>query len=248
MAGRIFAVLAVVGLALMFRPFVFEATPFAELSEVATAYAERTDEDVGAANLVTAVIVTYRGLDTLGEVTVLFIATTGVGFLLARLRREPDAPAAPGDGDGVEAAAARPIEEPSEILDTGGRILIPIIVTFGVFIFSHGHLTPGGGFQGGVILASALLLFFLSRSPAHARHGLLSVVESVSGGFYVIIGILGLVLGAGFLDNRILPLGEFGTLFSAGAIPIIYSLVGLKVGAELSGILDNLRSDAGGHP
>jgi multicomponent Na+:H+ antiporter subunit B len=56
------------------------------------------------------------------------------------------------------------------------------------------------------------------------------------------------VLGAGFLDNRILPLGEFGTLFSAGAIPIIYSLVGLKVGAELSGILDNLRSDAGGHP
>jgi multicomponent Na+:H+ antiporter subunit B len=70
------------------------------------------------------------------------------------------------------------------------------------------------------------------------------VIESLSGLFYVLIGLLGLVLAGGFLDNRILPLGNFGTLLSAGAIPLIYSLVGLKVGAELVGILHSLREDA----
>lgn len=241
MAGKIFAALATAGLAVVLFPLAFDVEPFRELSPVATDYAERTDEEVGAANLVTAVIVTYRGLDTLGEVTVLFIATAGVGFLLGRGRSKDLGADRRATEDTDE------IEGPSEILDTGGRLLIPVIVTFGIFIFLHGHLTPGGGFQGGVILASALLLFFLSREPAEANHTLLTVVESLSGGFYVIIGVLGLILGEGFLDNRILPLGEFGSLLSAGAIPLIYSLVGLKVGAELSGILDALRGRTGGH-
>jgi multicomponent Na+:H+ antiporter subunit B len=69
----------------------------------------------------------------------------------------------------------------------------------------------------------------------------LSSIESLSGAFYVVIGVLGLVLAGGFLDNRFLPLGQFGSLFSAGAIPIIYSLIGLKVGSELTGILENVE-------
>ncbi|NBB89757.1 MAG: sodium:proton antiporter [Spirochaetes bacterium] len=241
MARKLFGALAVAGLAAVLFPLAFEVEPFRELSPPAADYAERTDDEVGAANLVTAVIVTYRGLDTLGEVTVLFIATAGVGFLLRRAEaHEPGASRPTADSEDE-------IEGPSEILETGGRLLIPVIVTFGVFIFLHGHLSPGGGFQGGVILASAVLLFFLSRKPAETNHTLLTVVESLSGGFYIVLGILGLVLGAGFLDNRILPLGEFGSLFSAGAIPVIYSLVGLKVGAELSGILAALRGRDGGH-
>jgi multicomponent Na+:H+ antiporter subunit B len=67
-------------------------------------------------------------------------------------------------------------------------------------------------------------------------------VESLSGAAYVGIGILGIVLAAGFLDARLLPLGEYGNLVSAGVIPVIYSLVGLKVGAELTGILDRMRN------
>jgi multicomponent Na+:H+ antiporter subunit B len=66
----------------------------------------------------------------------------------------------------------------------------------------------------------------------------------VAGVFYVIIGLLGLALAGGFLDNRILPTGTLGALFSAGAIPLIYSLIGLKVGAELSSMLASL-SEAG---
>jgi multicomponent Na+:H+ antiporter subunit B len=54
------------------------------------------------------------------------------------------------------------------------------------------------------------------------------------------------ILAGGFLDNRILPLGRFGSLFSAGAIPIIYVAIGLKVGAELSSVLDRFRSSGEG--
>ena len=57
---------------------------------------------------------------------------------------------------------------------------------------------------------------------------------------FVFIGVLGIALAGGFLDNRILPVGTFGELFSAGAIPIIYSFVGLKVGAEFSSMLVSL--------
>ena len=56
------------------------------------------------------------------------------------------------------------------------------------------------------------------------------------------IGILGIVFAGGFLDSRILPLGEFGTFISAGAIPLISTLLGIKVGAELSVIIDRFRS------
>jgi multicomponent Na+:H+ antiporter subunit B len=71
----------------------------------------------------------------------------------------------------------------------------------------------------------------------------LHLVESLSGVSYVIIGVLGLVLAAGFLDNRFLDLGDFGRVLSAGAIPLIYSFIGLKVGAELVGIIDNMQKD-----
>lgn len=243
MIGRVFAILAVAGFALIAVPLVTELPPMEELTDVATAYVERTPEELGAQNVVTAVIVTYRGLDTLGEVSVLFIATAGVGFLL---RRQGEAVRSGGDGVPADAAGMNG-QGPSEILSTGARILVPIVALFGIYIFTHGHLTPGGGFQGGVIVASALLLYFLSTPEGGIGHTLLTAVESLSGATYVVLGALGLFLAAGFLDNRLLPLGEFGTLFSAGAIPVIYSLVGIKVGAELSGILDRLRAREGGH-
>ena len=89
-------------------------------------------------------------------------------------------------------------------------------------------------------MASAMLLLLLANPAKRFNHRLISVVESFSGFSYVAIGVLGLLLAGGFLDNRILPIGELGELFSAGAIPLIYSLIGLKVGAEFSSILSNL--------
>ena len=71
-------------------------------------------------------------------------------------------------------------------------------------------------------------------------HRMISAVESVSGLLFITLGVLGTLYAGGFLDNQILPIGDLGTLFSAGAIPIIYSLVGLKVGAEFCSMLVNL--------
>jgi multicomponent Na+:H+ antiporter subunit B len=83
-------------------------------------------------------------------------------------------------------------------------------------------------------------LLLLADPVKHFSHRLIAALESVAGVAYVGVGVLGLVLAGGFLDNRFLPTGTLGALFSAGAIPVIYSLIGLKVGAELSSLLSNL--------
>lgn len=257
MIRRILALAAVVLFALILRPLASEIEPFSELSPVAESYASEGPEELGAANLVTAVIVTYRGLDTLGEVTVLFIATGGVGFLLRREKKAGDSgggeksnPVKKANTDkkassGIVAEAktvAETVKRPSsEILGTGSMFLLPIIFLFGIYIFLHGHLTPGGGFQGGVVIAAGMLLIMLSRVSLHLNHLVLTLLESLSGFSYVVIGAAGIFLAAGFLDNSILPLGEFGRLLSAGAIPLIYSFIGLKVGTELTNILDTMK-------
>jgi len=126
------------------------------------------------------------------------------------------------------------------LLTTGSYLLVPLILLLGAYVFINGHLTPGGGFQGGAIVASAILLMLLTDPLRHFSHQVITIIESISGLLFVSIGVLGLFLAGGFLDNRILPVGELGSLFSAGAIPIIYSLIGLKVGAEFSSMLVNL--------
>jgi multicomponent Na+:H+ antiporter subunit B len=223
---RFLAFIALVAAAILLLPFVFSAPIDGPLSDLATEYINQAPVDLGGANIVTSVIVTYRGLDTLGEVAVLFAATAAIGLLLRKTGRE-----------GVEGA---PTQKASEILETGGGVLFPLIILFGVYIFIHGHLTPGGGFQGGVVIATGFLLLLLSGTVDRFNHTLMSLVESLSGLAYVAVGLAGLIWAAGFLDPRFLPVGEFGRLFSAGAIPVIYSLIGLKVGAELTGILDGM--------
>jgi multicomponent Na+:H+ antiporter subunit B len=201
--------------------------PDEQLNLTARYYAENTAQDIGAANIVTAIVVTYRGLDTLGEVTVLFLTAAIVGLVLAHGRRK---------GKGPQQA----LPPSGELLITGTRLLVPLILLFGVYVFANGHLTPGGGFQGGAILASAILLLLLTDPLLRFGHGLIAAIESTAGLVFVGIGILGVFLAGGFLDNRILPTGTFGAIFSAGAIPLIYSFIGLKVGAEFSSMLVDL--------
>ncbi len=224
----IIAVLAV--LALLFVQLFNLFNEKEELPLIASYYAQNTAAETGSQNIVTAIVVTYRGLDTLGEVTVLFLAAALVGFVLRKQQK--------GEGRAKKAAE----EQPNELLATGSRLLAPFIMLLGVSTFLNGHLTPGGGFQGGTIIASGVLLTLLA-DPQHAVQAtLLHILESLSGFGYVLIGILGLVLAGGFLDNRILPLGNFGTLLSAGAIPLIYTLIGIKVGTEFTAILGALEA------
>jgi multicomponent Na+:H+ antiporter subunit B len=204
-------------------------------------YAEKGPQELGAPNLVTAVVVTYRGLDTLGEVTVLFISAAGVGLLLRRTRRKQnDEDLETADRREEHAGVHKPA---SEIVETATQLLLPMVILFGIYVFMNGHLSPGGGFQGGAIIASGTMFLLLALPESHISRILIAVTESLSGFSYVVIGVLGVILAGGFLDNRIFSLGEYGDLFSAGAIPLIYCFIGLKVGFELSAVLDRFRKD-----
>ncbi len=202
--------------------------PDASLNRSALYYAEHTASDVGAQNIVAAIIVTYRGLDTLGEVTVLFLTAAIIGLALARIR-------AP------RFTAGSGLLPSGELLNTGARLLVPVILLFGAYVFVNGHLTPGGGFQGGAVLASGVLLMILADPDRRFDHAVIARTEGGTGLLYVLIGLIGAALAGGFLDNRFLPLGTFGSLLSAGAIPLIYVLIGLKVGAEFSSILESFE-------
>lgn len=231
MIKSIIPVLLVLILSFMFFQVFIDISPVTELSGTAKEYAVSGASDTGAMNLVTAIVVTYRGLDTLGEVTVLFMAGTGVALLLRRKK--------------TQKISQKKKRQSSEILQTGSRLLVPVIIMFGAYIFVNGHLSPGGGFQGGAAIASAVMLLFLADPEYKLNHTVFGLIESLSGIFYVLIGAAGIImLGADhFLDNRILPFGQFGKLLSAGAIPLIYTLIGLKVGTELAGIIDNLKRE-----
>jgi len=225
MIRRFSVVLLLLGLMAIFANLLFGYVMDDELNLTARYYADHAAQDIGTANIVTSIIVTYRGLDTLGEVTVLFLTASIIGLVLARGKKK--------------IALQRQLPS-GELLLTGSDLLIPLILLLGAYVFINGHLTPGGGFQGGAIIASASLLLLLTNPAKRFSHRLISKVESISGLFFIALGLLGILLAGGFLDNRILPTGTLGSIFSAGIIPIIYSFIGLKVGAEFTSMLSNL--------
>jgi len=188
-------------------------------------FKKSTNMESGSANIVTSIVVNYRSFDTLGEVTVLFISALGVALLLGGSSRKKEIKVAP-----------------NFILRTGTRVIFGVVLMTGVYIFTHGHLTPGGGFPGGSMIASAILLMYLADKDFRLKFDFLKATEGIAGSLYVIAGLLGILFGGYFLYN-FLPTGTIGNLISAGMIPIIYILIGLKVGAELSGIITNFLSE-----
>ena len=179
-------------------------------------------QDIAASNIVTSVVLGYRGIDTLGELSILFAAATTAGLIL-----------------GHRHTSAGTMTEGGFVLRHGGAMLFPLLMTIGFYIIFHGHLTPGGGFQGGVILAAAFFLPLLARPGARLHHGMLSVIEGFAGASFILVGLAALLDGEAFLQPMLIQ-GTLGSLLSAGTLPLLYLAVGLKVGAELASLLSNL--------
>lgn len=183
-----------------------------------------------ATDLVTAVNFDYRGFDTLGEEFILFISVVGVTVLLRQQSEE--AKKQQGAYAKNDEKPGREAPEPSEATKVMTLALIGPLVTFGIYIVTHGQLTPGGGFQGGVILATAPLMVYLAGDfktfSRVASHTVVEVGEAVGAFGYVAIGLFGILAGGVFLQNA-LPLGVTGNINSAGTIAVISASVGLEV-------------------
>ncbi|HZQ56202.1 MAG TPA: MnhB domain-containing protein [Bryobacteraceae bacterium] len=176
---------------------------------------------------VTAVNFDIRGFDTLGEEFILFASVLGVVLLM---RRRSDDPM----GDHEDKARGRIVPYPSDAVRVTALLLLSPMVLFGLYIVSHGQLTPGGGFQGGVVLSTAPLLFYLASTYPQFRAvtppRLIEAAEAVGASAYIFIGGVCMALGGQFLEN-VLPLGKTGTLVSGGTVALIDLGVGLEVSA-----------------
>ncbi len=121
----------------------------------------------------------------------------------------------------------------SVIVRSATKLLSPFLVVYSLYLMIFGHLTPGGGFQAGVILAASVILLILSRGYKEIREAfsahVVRLLESSSILIIVLLAMTGLAFG-GFFFNFI-GAGEFGSLFSGGIAPIFNILVGLEVGA-----------------
>lgn len=178
-----------------------------------------------ATDAVTAVNFDYRALDTLGEEFILFTSVVGLAVLLREQRSERERPPA-------SATREHRFQGSSYALRALTLLLVGPLVVLALYVDSHGALTPGGGFQGGVIGAAALLLVFLGGGYLTMRrlspHALVELAESSGAAGYGLIGLGGLVFAGVFFKN-FLGFGTPGELLSAGTIPLSSMAVGLEV-------------------
>lgn len=176
-------------------------------------------------NMVTAVNFDYRGLDTLGEEFMLFGAVIGAVMLLRGGRGETTT-ARPGFTPG------RPIPARSEAVVLLARIVTPLTLLFGIYVVIHAQLTPGGGFQGGAIIGSGFVLWYLAEGyPGWRRmapSGPLGIAECAGAAAYALAGFGPMLVGATYLQN-VLPLGQTRALISGGLILILNAGVAFAV-------------------
>ena len=193
------------------------------VNEVAERYVSQGTEETGAVNTVAGMILDYRAFDTLGESFVLFTALCTVVLLMkigGRGRRRVI----------VEQETVDYSRDP--IVRTVCKFVIPVILVFGIYILLNGHLSPGGGFSGGAILASGFIIFAMVWGDDTARRVLpakvIKVITLCALGFYCLSKAYSFFTGANHLHSVISP-GIPGRIFSAGLILPLNVAVGMVV-------------------
>lgn len=175
---------------------------------------------------VSAVNFDYRGIDTLGEEFILFMAATGVATVLRHLRGERDTPP-------LDEASGRNVPATSDAVRMAVLGFTGPTLVVGWYLTTHAQFSPSGGFQGGVAMATSFLLIYLAGQYL-ALHRISPIdvteaVEAVGAGSFAAIGVSALALGVAYLTD-VLPLGNSpGELDSSGTIALISFFVGLEV-------------------
>jgi len=221
-----------------------EKTDLKNVTTMDDYYLRNGQRETGSNNIVTSVVFDYRGFDTLGEAAVLFLVVTSISMLLFSILKEKD----------LE-LKVRVNEEGfplgiSRIVSVGAALIFPVIITFGAYLVIHGHLTPGGGFQGGAVMATGTALLVVSSYIARnilKTYKMFSSFESVGLVLFIGTGFLG--IGVSFLNNFLAnsqccffgQTVDFGSnpgfLNSGGILPILSTAVGIEVFCGISIIL-----------
>ena len=117
------------------------------------------------------------------------------------------------------------------------QLIAGIVFLYGVYVIIHGHLSPGGGFAGGVIIAGSFILLILANGSefinlTREETGT-TLTENLSILFVLLISLAGMLLGAKVFFNNWLPAGKVGELICAGVIPLYNIFVGIEVAASI---------------
>lgn len=228
------AIVGGVGLILMIGVFVWAVTGLHAFGKENSRYGYYTAHHAvpqrEATNSVVVVAFDYRGFDTLGEEFILFISVVGVVALLRRTRDEQEEEPAHDLG--------REQQLTSDATRWLGSALVGPMTIVAAYVITHGQLTPGGGFPGGVILMAAIALIFLGGEwlvlvRVRKSSTWIELLESAGAAGFALIGFGGLIAMGAFFKN-FLPYGTSGSLLSGGTIPLANVAVGLEVaGATL---------------
>lgn len=180
-----------------------------------------------ATGTVSAVNFDYRGFDTLGEEFILFTAAAGVSTVLRRLRGEREQRSA------ADEAADRDVPPTSGAVRMVALLFTGPVVVVGWWLASHAQASPSGGFQGGVILATAFVLVYLAGEflvfKRFSPVDLTDAVEGAGAGGFAAIGLAAVGMGLAYLAN-FLPRGQYaGAVSSSGTIALVSFFVGLEV-------------------
>jgi multicomponent Na+:H+ antiporter subunit B len=184
-------------------------------------------------NMVAAVNFDFRGLDTLGEETMLLCAVTGAVVLLRGARGEASA-------DHAGRIPGRALVRRSDASVLACRVGVSLTLLYGLYMVLHGTVTPGGGFQGGVVLASASLLIYLGEGYVVWRRlmraPLLQLTEALGALLFAGAALGPLAAGHAALSN-LLPLGQFRSLYSGGLMILVNLAVALAVAGGFATLL-----------
>jgi multicomponent Na+:H+ antiporter subunit B len=207
------------GLALLLLLGFSELPAFGQSHHVYRDLAVHAALSRSTANVVSSVNFDQRALDTAGEEAILLGSVTGVVALLRPASEERE----------VRAPAFGSVLDATRLV---GYLMFPLTLVVGIDMVIHGHLTPGGGFQGGVVLAVGLHLLYVTgsfRALDRLRPvGVFDAGEAVGAAAFAVIGALGLVVGGAFLAN-LLHTGRLGDLLSGGSVPLLNAAVGIEV-------------------
>lgn len=227
-------------------------------------FIEKSIEDTSVPNIVTAVLADYRGFDTMFETTVIFSAGL-VCFILLRIigRKEPETRhyrhvltgVTVRLKEGRKITTSEDFERiddlwtpPDLIIKTGCRLLIPFLQIFALYVIAHGHYSPGGGFQGGVILGASVILMSISHdlrtSVERMREKVVAILCAVGVLIYAGTGALCLLLGANFLDySALAPMLHVDPIAARShGILIVEIGVGIAVMTTMIWIYTNISS------